>query len=53
MTTVNIPKGIHARLKALHKETRIPIGALVEMALESYLKSKEDMKKDADAVIAQ
>ena len=41
MTTVNISKTIHARLKALHDKTRVPIGALVEAALESYLKRRE------------
>lgn len=47
MTTVNISKPIHARLKELHVRTKVPVGALVEMALEGYLKRREG-KKGAD-----
>ncbi len=52
MTTVNIPKTIHARLKLLHDKTRVPIGVIVEMALEGYLKRKEG-KKSVEPVSAQ
>ena len=49
MTTVNIPKTIHTRLKALHNKTRMPIGVIVEMALDGYLKRKESRAASVDA----
>lgn len=52
MTTVNISKAVHARLRLLHDKTKVPVGALVEMALESYLKRREG-RKGVVAVSAQ
>ncbi len=52
MTTVNIPKSVHARLKLLHEKTQVPIGVLVKSALDNYLKSREG-KKSVEPVSAQ
>ena len=38
MTSVNIPKPLHRKLKLLRKKTRLAVGVMAELAIEEYIR---------------
>ena len=39
MTSVNIPKPLHRKLKLLRKKTRLAVGVMAELAIEEYIRA--------------
>jgi predicted transcriptional regulator len=38
MTSVNIPRTLHRKLKTLRKKTRLAVGVMAELAIEEYVR---------------
>lgn len=49
MTSVNIPKSLHKKLKAIKKETRLAVGVMTELAVEEYIRNVKLKKEVVNA----